>query len=116
MSYEDLLQEYYHEYVNAMNAEDDYYEMDMLEDILAGDAYENFRAGLYAYAWNPNVQDWEGHKEDFHLNDEYFFIDAYGNYASFYEGQLMDFMKSHIDEKYFMEWCAEQGYNTDDEE
>lgn len=116
MSYEELLQNYYNDYcMSQMGGEYVYSDMSELEEILYGDSYECFVAGLYAYAWNPNVDDWEGHTEDFHLNDDYFFVDAYGRYVSFYEGQLMDFMKSHIDEQYFMEWCAEQGY-TDEEE
>lgn len=52
-----------------------------------------------------------GFKNDsFNPNDEYFAYNGYANLISIKDYDLNDYLKEHIDEPYFYDWCVKQGY------
>ena len=58
-----------------------------------------------------------GFKNDsFNPNDEYFAYNGYGNLISIKDYDINDYLKEHIDESYFYDWCVEQGYFESDED
>lgn len=119
MEYKELLEQYGYDYCEEHSPDNCVYPMDELETIAFGEdasAYDGFERGLFAYAWNSHVGDWEGHTEDFHLNDDYFAYDAYGNLCSITEYQLPIWYNQSITKGDFIEWLVDNGYIEDESE
>ncbi len=119
MEYKELLEQYGYDYCAETHPDNCVYPMDELEELAFGEdasAYDGFERGLFAYAWNSHVADYQGHTEDFHLSDDYFAFDAYANLCSLTEYQLPIWYNQCIDKRYFIEWLIDNGYIEDESE
>lgn len=112
INYEDLLEEYGNEYLSETDPDSQLLDMYMLNEVLPQDPYDAFSAGLYAYGWCNG----EKYKRDFNTSDDYFTFDGYAHYVSVSSYDVLEYLKMHITEEYFLEWCNEQGYIEDDED
>ena len=68
MEYKELLEQYGYDYCAETHPDNCVYPMDELEELAFGEdasAYDGFERGLFAYAWNSHVADYQGHTEDF---------------------------------------------------
>lgn len=110
--YEDLLEEYGNEYLSEHDPDSQLFDMYMLNELLPSDPERAFTDGLWAYGW------WNGekYKRDFNTSDDYFTFDGYAHYVSVSSSEALDYLKMHITEEYFLNWCREQGYIEDDDE
>lgn len=119
MEYKDLLIDHGYEYCEEYSPDNCLYEMELLEEIAfpdGTDPLESFTKGLYAYSWKSSVGDWEGHTEDFHLNDDYFAYDEYANLCSLTEYQVPIWYNQRIEKSSFIEWLIDNGYIEDESE
>lgn len=112
VNYEDLLEEYGNEYLSEIDPDSQLLDMYMLNEILPQDPEDAFSAGLYAYGWLNG----EKYKRDFNTGDDYFTFDGYAHYVSVSSYDVLAYLKMHITEEYFLEWCNEQGYIEDDDD
>lgn len=112
MEYKELLEQYGFDYCVDKRGEYELYDMDELEEIALNDrsSIDVFEMALYAYAWQPSKDDWEGHTEDFHMNDEYFAFDAYNHLCSVPDIWCAKWYDVHIDAEYFIEWLVDNEY------
>lgn len=112
VNYEDLLEEYGNEYLSETDPDSQLLDMYMLNEVLPQNPEDAFSAGLYSYGW------WNGekYKRDFNTSDDYFTFDGYAHYVSVSSYDVLEYLKMHITEEYFLEWCNEQGYIEDDED
>lgn len=109
---DDLLEEYGNEYLSENDPDSQLLDMDMLNEVLPNNPEDAFNEGLWAYGW------WDGekYKRDFDTSDDYFTFDGYAHYVSVPSHDALGYLKMHITEEYFVEWCIEQGYIDEDED
>ena len=106
---EEMALQHGHEFISEMSPDDMLYEMDFIGEIWP-EPLEAIRRTYYGgRSGFPN--------DSFNPNDEYFYVNAYGNAYSVpdYDADtyILDTIKqSGIEE--FYEWCVDNGYTDED--
>lgn len=113
VNYDELIREYGVEYMQENNMYDETpYPMDELEELTNYTALDAITRAFYGYQWTGVKKE---ERDEFNPNDDYFAFNAYGNLISIPDYWYDEYIKSQIDEDYFIEWCMEQGYIDEDE-
>ncbi|MBR4407886.1 MAG: hypothetical protein IKT27_06190 [Clostridia bacterium] len=109
--YQSLIDEYGQEYLQEEQPDD---QVLTLDDegikIACGDDALNivqraFYGGRYRFE-----------QDSFNPNDEYFYMNGYGNMISLQESDLHEYLEETIDSKDdFIEWCVKEGYVSADD-
>lgn len=109
--YQSLIDEYGREYLIEEQPDDQVFDLDDdgIKTACGDDALNivqrAFYGGRYRFEQDP-----------FNPNDEYFYMNAYGNMYSLKDYDLHDYLEETIDGKDdFIEWCVNNGYVTEDD-
>lgn len=106
MLWEELYNTYGFDFLAETNTGDPIYEMADLETVLDGECKKNgttrvFALGEYSYGYYGG---------SFDYRQPYFLIDNAGNFASMGDGDILNYLRSEIDEHYFLDWLLENNY------
>lgn len=101
--FDEMLEDYGHSYLNEKYPEYALFDMEDFNNITGYDALEAIRRTFYGGRY--------GHKNDsFNPNDDFFIYDGYANNLSVPHYAVDEYLKDHIDEEEFFDWCVEEGY------
>lgn len=103
--FDEMIEDYGFEYLSEKDPDSEPYSMDEFNELTsyADDPLEAITRAFYGGRY--------GFKNDsFNPNDEYFAYNGYGNLISIKDYDINDYLKEHIDESYFYDWCVEEGY------
>lgn len=109
--FDEMIEDYGFEYLSEKDPDSEPYSMDEFNELTsyADDPLEAITRAFYGGRY--------GFKNDsFNPNDEYFAYNGYGNLISINDYDINDYLKEHIDESYFYDWCVEQGYFESEED
>ena len=109
--FDEMIEDYGFEYLSEHNPDAEPYSMDEFNELTSyqDDPLEAITRAFYGGRY--------GFKNDsFNPNDEYFAYDGYANLISIKDYDINDYLKDHIDESYFYEWCVDEGYFESDED
>lgn len=119
--FDEMVEEYGEEYLNDVGSdwEDYIHDMDDLEYYLEKEDLNWLLNRIYhgGQYYNGDFHT----KDTFDPNEEYYVVNAYGNFYSLSEYNKNDFIKDKVEyldngEESFYDWCVEQGYFESDEE
>ncbi len=109
--FDEMIEDYGFEYLSEKDPDSEPYSMDEFNELTsyANDPLEAITRAFYGGRY--------GFKNDsFNPNDEYFAYNGYGNLVSIQDYDINDYLKEHIDESYFYDWCVEEGYFESEED
>lgn len=109
--FDEMVEDYGFEYLSEKDPDSEPYDMNEFNELTSyrDDPLEAITRAFYGGRY--------GFKNDsFNPNDEYFAYNGYGNLISIQDYDINDYLKEHIDEPYFYDWCVEQGYFESDED
>lgn len=109
--FDEMIEDYGFEYLSEHDPDSEPYSMDEFNELTSyrNDPLEAITRAFYGGRY--------GFKNDsFNPNDEFFAYDGAGNLISIQDYDVNDYLKDHIDEPYFYDWCVEQGYFKSDED
>ena len=110
-NFDEMIEDYGFDYLIENNPDAEPYDMGEFNELTTyrDDPLEAITRAFYGGRY--------GFKNDsFNPNDEYFAYDGYGNLISIKDYDINDYLKEHIDEEYFYEWCVDEGYFESDED
>ena len=109
--FDEMIEDYGFEYLSEKDPDSEPYDMGEFNELTSyrDDPLEAITHAFYGGRY--------GFKNDsFNPNDEYFVYNGYGNLISIQDYDINDYLKEHIDEPYFYDWCVEEGYFESDED
>ncbi|MBQ0160338.1 MAG: hypothetical protein KBT28_06910 [Bacteroidales bacterium] len=105
--YDNLVRNYGNEYLIERNCDDELFNMDDINEILCGKLpIEILNLAYFGGNWTPH----SGESGDFNTQADYFYFNGYGNLVSVDEYYYTDYLKSVIDEEYFVEFLIDNDY------
>lgn len=109
--FDEMIEDYGFEYLSEHDPDAEPYDMGEFNELTSyqDDPLEAITRAFYGGRY--------GFKNDsFNPNDEYFAYDGYANLISIKDYDINDYLKEHIDESYFYDWCVKEGYFESDED
>ena len=107
--FDEMIGDYGQEYLWEKDSDSALISMDEFNEITGYDALEAVTRTFYGGRY--------GHKNDsFNPNDDFFIYDGYANNWSVPDYAVDEYLKDHIDEEEFYDWCVDQGYFESDED
>lgn len=107
--FDEMVEDYGMNYLAENDPDSEPISMDEFDEITGYDALEAVTRCFYGGRY--------GHKNDsFNPNDDYFCYDGYANNVSIPDYALTEYLKDHIVEEEFFDWCVEEGYFESEED
>ena len=111
---DELAEDYGLEYMREKSDEEELFDMEMLDDMM--DSQTPTEIIMKAFFGDDYEFLNSNDRESFNPNREYFYFNVYGNLVSVDARDKVEFIKEHLDEDDFIEWCKDQGYVDEDED
>lgn len=110
---DELVEDYGLEYMREISDEEELLAMEMLDDMMDSlTPTDIIMRALYGYDYYFKSSDV---RESFNPNREYFYFNGYGNLVSVAARYKVAFIKEHLNEDDFIDWCKDQGYVDEDD-